>query len=562
MATPDIRYDPGADLRWLLLRPWLLLSRLVVVLWQLLSLALVLVVQSNSRDPKVQQRLGKRIFTTLTQLGPCFIKVGQALSTRPDLVRRDWLDQLTQLQDNLPAFPHAIALRTIEQELGAPVQQLFEEFPDYPVAAASLGQVYKARPVGGGWVAVKVQRPNLERTLRRDLVLIRLLGVMAAPLLPLNLGFGLGEIIDEFGRSLFEEIDYRQEAANAERFARLFATNPAVIVPRVDRSLSARRVLTTTWINGTKLQQRQELEAQRLDPAALIRTGVIAGLQQLLEFGYFHADPHPGNLFALPGRSGALGHVAYVDFGMMDSISDSDRLTLTGAVVHLINRDFAGLAQDFVDLGFLNPSTDLTPIIPALEEVLGGALGDNVGSFNFKAITDRFSELMYAYPFRVPARFALIIRAVVSQEGLAMRLDPSFRIIRVAYPYVARRLLAGDTAEMREKLLEVLFDAEGRLQLARLESLLAVVEGDESGGADLLPVAGAGLKLLLGEEGRSLRQRLLLTLVRDNRLNTDDLRGLMNLLGRTFAPQRLASRLGDRLRQRLLGLPAPAAAAA
>jgi predicted unusual protein kinase regulating ubiquinone biosynthesis (AarF/ABC1/UbiB family) len=562
LATPDIRYDPGADLRWLLLRPWLLLSRLVVVLWQLLSLALVLVVQGNSRDPKVQQRLGKRIFTTLTQLGPCFIKVGQALSTRPDLVRRDWLDQLTQLQDNLPAFPHTIALRTIEQELGAPVQQLFEDFPDYPVAAASLGQVYKARPVGGGWVAVKVQRPDLERTLRRDLVLIRLLGVMAAPLLPLNLGFGLGEIIDEFGRSLFEEIDYRQEASNAERFARLFAANPAVIVPRVDRSLSARRVLTTTWINGTKLQQRQELEAQRLDPAALIRTGVIAGLQQLLEFGYFHADPHPGNLFALPGRSGALGHVAYVDFGMMDSITDSDRLTLTGAVVHLINRDFAGLAQDFVDLGFLNPSTDLTPIIPALEEVLGGALGDNVGSFNFKAITDRFSELMYAYPFRVPARFALIIRAVVSQEGLAMRLDPSFRIIRVAYPYVARRLLAGDTAEMREKLLEVLFDAEGRLQLARLESLLAVVEGDESGGADLLPVAGAGLKLLLGEEGRSLRQRLLLTLVRDNRLNTDDLRGLMNLLGRTFAPQRMASRLGDRLRQRLLGLPAPAAAAA
>jgi len=165
---------------------------------------------------------------------------------------------------------------------------------------------------------------------------------------------------------------------------------------------------------------------------------------------------------------------------------------------------------------------------------------------------------MYAYPFRVPARFALIIRAVVSQEGLAMRLDPSFRIIRVAYPYVARRLLAGDTAEMREKLLEVLFDRDGRLQLQRLESLLAVVEADESGGgADLLPVAGAGLKLLLGEEGRSLRQRLLLTLVRDDRLNTDDLRGLVALLGRTFAPRRLVERLG----QRLLGRTPLAAAA-
>ena len=542
-------YDPGRDLRWLLLRPWQLVGRLVVVLSSLLSLALVLVFKANNPDPKVQQRLGQKIFTTLTGLGPCFIKVGQALSTRPDLVRRDWLDQLTQLQDNLPAFPHAIALETIEADLGAPVKQLFEEFPDYPVAAASLGQVYRAKPVGGNWVAVKVQRPNLEQKLRRDLVLIRLLGVMAAPLLPLNLGFGLGEIIDEFGRSLFEEIDYRQEADNAERFARMFEGNAAVIVPRVDRSLSGQRVLTTTWINGTKLQQRQELEAQHLDPASLIRTGVISGLQQLLEFGYFHADPHPGNLFALPGRTGALGHVAYVDFGMMDSISNSDRLTLTGAVVHLINRDFEGLAQDFVDLGFLNAKTDLTPIIPALEEVLGGALGENVGSFNFKAITDRFSELMYAYPFRVPARFALIIRAVVSQEGLAMRLDPSFRIINVAYPYVARRLLAGDTAEMREKLMEVLFDRDGRLQLERLENLLQVVENDDGGGGatDLLPVAGAGLKLLVGEEGRSLRQRLLLTLVRDNRLNTDDLRGLMQLLGRTFSPRRVAGRLLTRL---------------
>ena len=542
-------YDPGRDLRWLLLRPWQLVGRLVVVLSSLLSLALVLVFKANNPDPKVQQRLGQKIFTTLTGLGPCFIKVGQALSTRPDLVRRDWLDQLTQLQDNLPAFPHAIALETIEADLGAPVKQLFEEFPDYPVAAASLGQVYRAKPVGGNWVAVKVQRPNLEQKLRRDLVLIRLLGVMAAPLLPLNLGFGLGEIIEEFGRSLFEEIDYRQEADNAERFARMFEGNAAVIVPRVDRSLSGQRVLTTTWINGTKLQQRQELEAQHLDPASLIRTGVISGLQQLLEFGYFHADPHPGNLFALPGRTGALGHVAYVDFGMMDSISNSDRLTLTGAVVHLINRDFEGLAQDFVDLGFLNAKTDLTPIIPALEEVLGGALGENVGSFNFKAITDRFSELMYAYPFRVPARFALIIRAVVSQEGLAMRLDPSFRIINVAYPYVARRLLAGDTAEMREKLMEVLFDRDGRLQLERLENLLQVVENDDGGGGatDLLPVAGAGLKLLVGVEGKSLRQRLLLTLVRDNRLNTDDLRGLMQLLGRTFSPRRVAGRLLTRL---------------
>jgi len=546
VTTSGIAYDPGADLRWLLLRPWVLVSRLVTVLWQLASLAMAVLVQGNSSDSGVQQRLARRIFTTLTGLGPCFIKVGQALSTRPDLVRRDWLEQLTRLQDDLPPFPHAIALATIEAELGAPADQLFEEFPSYPVAAASLGQVYKAQLGDGHWVAVKVQRPNLAFILRRDLAIIRLLAVSFGPLLPLNLGFGLGEIIDEFGRSLFEEIDYHREADNAERFAALFADHPEVTIPRVERHVSAQRVLTTSWIHGTKLQQRHELEARGLDPAALIRTGVIAGLRQLLEFGYFHADPHPGNLFALPGKSGDLGHLAYVDFGMMDSISDADRLTLTGAVVHLINRDFQALAQDFVTLGFLNPNTDLEPIIPALELVLGSAIGENVGSFNFKAITDRFSELMYAYPFRVPARFALIIRAVVSQEGLALRLDPGFKIVAVAYPYVARRLLAGDTAEMRSKLLEVLFDHEGRLQIERLENLLAVVE-QQGSSTSLLPVAGAGLRLLLGRQGHELRQRLLLTLVQGDHLQTDDLRALSALLGRTFSPRKLAGTMLQRL---------------
>lgn len=539
-------YQPAADLRWLLLRPWLLASRLATVLWQLGSLGLVLLVQSNSSDQAVQRRLAERILHTLTALGPCFIKVGQALSTRPDLVRRDWLEQLTRLQDNLPAFPHDVALATIEAELGAPASQLFVEFPDYPMAAASLGQVYRARLADGHWVAVKVQRPGLERILRRDLVLIRLLATLTGPLLPLNLGFGLTEIIDEFGRSLFEEIDYRREADNAERFAALFAGHPEVHVPAVERQLSGERVLTTSWIHGTKLQERQVLEGQRLDPAALIRTCVVSGLRQLLEFGYFHADPHPGNLFALPGRTGAMGHVGYVDFGMMDSITDADRLTLTSAVVHLINRDFRALAEDFVQLGFLHPSTDLDPIIPALDEVLGGAIGENVGDFNFKAVTDRFSELMYDYPFRVPARFALIIRAVVSQEGLAMRLDPSFRILQVAYPYVARRLLAGDTAEMREKLLEVLFDQQGRLRIERLESLLAVVEG-EGPSTDLLPVMGSGLKLLLGPDGGSLRQRLLLTLVQGDRLHTDDLRALAGLVRRTFSPRKLAGGMLARL---------------
>ncbi len=544
-----MRYDATRDLLWLLARPWTGLPRLIHVLTSLLTLSVMLLSQGSSLDEEVQKRLAKRLFRTLTNLGPCFIKLGQALSTRPDLVNRAWLEELTSLQDNLPAFSHATALNTVEEDLGAPAAQLFEEFPSKPVAAASLGQVYKARLHGSHWVAVKVQRPELAFILRRDLVIIRLLAVFSAPILPLNLGFGLGEIIDEFGRSLFEEIDYEREADNAERFATLFNDDQTVTIPRVERLLSSRRVLTTSWIDGTKLRDPQELKAQHLDPTAIIRTGVISGLQQLLEFGYFHADPHPGNMFALRGKSKGRGHLAYVDFGMMDSISDYDRLTLTGAVVHIINRDFDGLAKDFQALGFLSPKINLTSIVPALEEVLGGSLGETVGDFNFKAITDRFSELMFDYPFRVPARFALIIRAVVSQEGLALRLDPEFKIIGIAYPYVAKRLLAGDSIEMRDKLLEVIFDKNGRLHLERIESLLQVVSQDAAApDAELIPVAGAGLKLLFSQDGATLRSRLLMTLIKDDRLSTEDIKSLIKLLRKTFSPRKVANGILQQLR--------------
>ena len=537
-------YDPHHDFVWLLLRPWIWIPRLFQIITSLSLLAIRMLIQGSSSDEKVHKNLAKTLLKTLTELGPCFIKVGQALSTRPDLVRSDWLEELTNLQDNLPPFEHQRALATIQEELGAPASQIFEEFPEEPIASASLGQVYKARLQGDYWVAVKIQRPSLPFILRRDLVIIKILSIITSPILPLNLGFSLSEIIDEFGRTLFEEIDYELEADNAEKFSDLFRGNPAVYVPRVERLVSSQKVITTSWVEGVKLKDSKELKELGLDPSALIRTGVISGIQQLLEFGYFHADPHPGNMFALEGKTGNLGNMAYIDFGMMDSISNGDRVTLTGAVVHLINKDFGLLARSFKELGFLSEKQNLEAITPVIEEVLGGSLGEEVKDFNFKAITDKFSELMFDYPFRVPARFALIIRAVVSQEGLALKLDPKFKIISVAYPYVAKRLLSGETKEMLEILLDVIFDKDGGLRLDRIESLLGVLTKDsDSSESDLLPVAGAGLKLLLSSEGYSLRRNLLMTLIKDERLNTSDMKELISLLKRTFKTKKLAGDL-------------------
>ena len=539
-----MKYDFQRDLTWLILRPWILVPRFIQIVGAISLLLARLIFQGSSNEDKTQKKLAQFLLKTLIDLGPCFIKVGQALSTRPDLIRKDWLEELTNLQDNLPSFSHEKALEIIENELGKPANELFEEFPSKPIASASLGQVYKAKLFGDYWVAVKVQRPNLIFNIRRDIVIIKILGVLSAPILPLNLGFGLGEIIDEFGRSLFDEVDYKKEANNAEKFSNLFHNNNSITIPTVERHLSTIKVLTTSWIDGTKLKDRNELIENNLNPSKLIRTGVISGIQQLLEFGYFHADPHPGNMFALEGHNGDLGNIAYVDFGMMDSISEVDRLTLTGAIVHLINNDFHSVAKDFQKLGFLSKEQDLKPLIPVLKEVLGSAIGKDVASFNFKEITNKFSELMFDYPFRVPARFALIIRAVISQEGLAIRLDPDFKIIDLAYPYVAKRLLTSDTNEMINILLDVIFDQNGHIRVERIENLFDVLVQDSSTPAkELIPVAGAGLKLLTSSRGSLIRKNLLMSIIKDERIDTKDIKQLIKLVRKTFNPLKMVSGL-------------------
>ena len=541
MTTSYSKYSPKGDMIWLILRPWILLPRVLYILLTLIFLLLRILFQGNSNSKNVQKNLSKYLFDVITDLGPCFIKLGQALSTRPDLVSQDWLTELTNLQDNLPPFEHKIALKIIEEELGLPANELFDDFPNEPIASASLGIVYKAKTKKNNFCAVKVQRPNLYFLIRRDIVILKILANTFGSFLPLNIGVGIGEIIDEFGKALFEEIDYEQEGKNALKFADFFKSNPNVFIPKLEKDFSSKRVITTSWIDGVKLRDREILEQNNLIPSSYVRTCVISGLQQLFEYGYFHADPHPGNMFALKGGSVNSGNLAYVDFGMMDTITNSDRLTLIKAIVHLINQEYLLMAKDFQKLGFLTKEQDLEQLVEPLKEVLGGSFGAEVGSFNLKNVTDKFSKLMYDYPFRVPSRFALIIRAVVSQEGLALRLDPQFKILNIAYPYIAKKLLTDDSDEIVDILLEVVFDNEGRIQIDKLESLLNTLFKDtENINSDLIPVANAGLKLFVSEKGSEVRKNLLLSLVKDDRLEFKDAEKLLILLRDTFSPLKLA----------------------
>jgi predicted unusual protein kinase regulating ubiquinone biosynthesis (AarF/ABC1/UbiB family) len=526
------RYNSEAIARHYRYRPWLAWGRMLQVIWSFA--VFILSLKWDEWQDKVEQNKGKRatqLRELLTRLGPTFIKVGQALSTRPDLVRKDFLEELIKLQDQLPPFDNAIAYQIIETELDRPISDVYSELSASPVAAASLGQVYRGRLLTGEEVAVKVQRPNLRPVITLDLYLMRWMAGWLAPWLPLNLGHDLTLIVDEFGIKLFEEIDYINEGRNAEKFANNFRNDPRVKIPVIYWSYTNTHVLTLEWINGFKLTDTSRIKAAGLDPEGIIQIGVTSGLQQLLEHGFFHADPHPGNLFAMPD-----GRMAYIDFGMMDQLEEPTKETLVDALVHLVNKDYADLAADFVALGFLTPDTNICPIIPALESVLGNAIGKNVKEFNFRTITDEFSELMYEYPFRVPAKFALIIRSLVTQEGIALSLNPNFKIVEVGYPYIARRLLTGESPELRRRLLNVLFK-DGKFQWQRLENLIEIARTD--GSFDVLPTAQMGLQYLMSEEGKFLRRQLVLALTEDDRLHTAEVQRLWDLVKDDIQPNRL-----------------------
>ena len=467
-ASGLLTYDPAAITRIYAGHPQRLLRRL----WQtLVPIGLYLVgvgvdwLTRRLQDPSHARARAREAADLVASLGPAFIKAGQALSTRPDIIPPLLLEELAQLQDQLPGFDSALAMACIEEDLGAPIHTIYAELEREPISAASLGQVHRGVLLSGEKVAVKVQRPGLREQITLDLYIVRNI----AAWLNRNVGLirsDLVALIDELGQRVFEEMDYCNEASNAEAFARLHAHNPRIAVPRIHHEATARRVLTMEWIDGVKLTNLEAVRQLGIDPDDMVSVGVNCSLQQLLEHGFFHADPHPGNLLAL-----ADGRLAYLDFGMMSTVSRESRTGLIQAVVHLVNRNFAKLSKDFVALGFLAEDVNLEPIVPAFESVFGQALEMGVSRMDFKAVTDDLSGVMYRFPFRVPPYYALIIRSLVTLEGIALSVDPEFKILGAAYPYFARRLMEDPDPQLRDSLREMLFDGE-IFRWQRLDNLI------------------------------------------------------------------------------------------
>jgi len=501
-ASGLLEYDPEAIDTIYKKNPIRLLRRL----WQtLLPIGLFLIGVGlekliGSLDNNERKSFRAKEFTKLlVDLGPAFIKAGQALSTRPDIVPPIVLEELAQLQDQLPGFESKLAMACIEEDLEDKINNIFKEIEKEPISAASLGQVHKAILKNGEKVAVKIQRPGLREQITLDLYIVRNIAIW----LKNNIGIirsDLVALIDELGKRIFEEMDYINEANNAEKFKRLHSQNNKIAVPKIYREATSRRVLTMEWIDGIKLTNIEAVKKLGIDPNEMIEIGVSCSLQQLIEHGFFHADPHPGNILAMED-----GRLCYLDFGMMSDITQQSRVGLIRAVVHLVNKNFDKLSYDFVQLGFLSEEIDLKPIAPAFESVFSSALEIGVNKMDFKAVTDDMSGIMYKFPFKLPPYYALIIRSLITLEGIALSVDPNFKILGAAYPYFARRLMEDENPELRNSLKEMLFD-QNNLKLERLDDLLTSATKEKQ--LDSEKILDQTIDFLFSKKGIILRNEL------------------------------------------------------
>ncbi|TYI62049.1 hypothetical protein E1A91_D10G217500v1 [Gossypium mustelinum] len=479
-------------------RPVQAAKRTLEILVALGSFALQLLVdQRNGTLDRNKRKRAIKLKGIFTRLGPTFVKLGQGLSTRPDLCPPEYLEELAELQDALPTFADADAFSCIETELGMPIESLFSSISPSPIAAASLGQVYKAQLMySGQTVAVKVQRPGIEEAIGLDFYLIRGLGFFINKYVDI-ITTDVIALIDEFARRVYQELNYVQEGQNARKFKKLYADKEDILVPDIYWNYTSGKVLTMEWVNGVKLNQQAAIESQGLKVLDLVTTGIQCSLRQLLEYGYFHADPHPGNLLATPE-----GKLAFLDFGMMSETPEDARSAIVGHVVHMVNRDYEAMARDYYALDFLSTDVDVSPIVPALRDFFDDALNYTVSELNFKTLVDGLGNVLYQYPFNVPAYYALILRSLTVLEGLALYADPNFKVLAASYPYFAKRLLTDPNPYLRDALIELLFK-DGRFRWNRLEDLL--IEGrkdrDFSAKDALQPV----LRLLLGPDGEELR---------------------------------------------------------
>ena len=460
-------YDPKAFTEYFLYRrPFRALMRTTEILLRLSDVGARVALRRGAVEDRAA-----RLRAHFAVLGPAFVKLGQVLSTRADFLPPSYCRELTKLQENLEPITHEHAEATLSDELDiVTTNEVFAGgLPRTPVAAASLAAVYKAklaaRPDGPA-VAVKVQRPGLAESVALDATILRGIALVLREV------FGLRSdvvgIVDELVGRIFGELDYRAERLAVERFRATYALGGGsgsdlagkVRAPRVIPELSTDRVLVMEWINGVRLSDAEGVRSSAKN--VLLERGVRCSLHQLLETGFMHADPHPGNL-VVDANTGAL---TYLDFGMTVTVDARRRSAMLRGLVGFVNRDARSLVRDLVELEFLPRDVDRTRAAYALTEVFDGVARETNtkavrGTNDFLGVVSQLGSALYAFEFRLPPYFARILRALAALEGVATGVDPEFRVIERVYPYVLARLVRDPDPETRETLRRLVLTPDG-----------------------------------------------------------------------------------------------------
>ncbi|KAL1319615.1 hypothetical protein HN51_071858 [Arachis hypogaea] len=436
----------------------------------------------------------------LVELGPAYIKIAQAISSRADLIPPSYLDELSLLQDRISPFSTEVAFNMIEQELGSSLVELFSEISPEPVAAASLGQVYQARlRKTGQVVAVKVQRPGVQAAISLDILILRFMAGVIKRAGKFNTD--LQGVVDEWASSLFREMDYNNEASNGIKFRQLYGSIPDVVIPLMYMDYTTRKVLVMEWVEGNKLSEVKDLY--------LIEVGVYCSFNQLLECGFYHADPHPGNLLRTYD-----GKLAYLDFGMTGEFKQELRDGFIQACLHLVNRDFDALSKDFVTLGLLPPTADKEAVTKALTGVFQNAVAQGVRNISFGDLLGNLGTTMYKFKFRIPSYFSLVIRSLAVLEGIAIGFNPDYKVLGSTYPWIARKVLTDSSPQLKASL-ETLLYKDGVFRVDRLESLLTEslrakteksLVKQQPGGTDSRMAMKEILSFTLTEKGEYVRE--------------------------------------------------------
>ncbi|HIK29357.1 MAG TPA: AarF/ABC1/UbiB kinase family protein [Oscillatoriaceae cyanobacterium M7585_C2015_266] len=387
---------------------------------------------------------------SLLELGPTFIKVGQLFSTRADIIPNEYVEELSKLQDKVPAFSYEQVEQIIKQDLGKDISTLFCSFDPVPLAAASLGQVHKAQLHSGEEVVVKVQRPGLRRLFEIDLGIAK--GI--ARYFQNHPKWGRGRdwmgIYEECCKILYEEIDYLNEGRNADTFRRNFRNINWVRVPRVYWRYTSPRVLTLEYIPGIKISHYEALEAAGLDRKMLANLGAQAYLHQLLNNGFFHADPHPGNIAVSPD-----GALIFYDFGMMGRIRNDVREKLMQLFFGIAQKSADRVVDSLIELGALVPVEDLGPVRRSIQYILDNIMEQPFENQSVAAIADDLYEIAYDQPFRFPATFTFVMRAFSTLEGVGKGLDPEFNFMEVAKPFAMQIMSNGNSFDRNSFIDEI-----------------------------------------------------------------------------------------------------------